>query len=61
MKKITMLLVLVSMIAFANKANAQAQFALGIKAGPNFSNIDINSVLVPIIKTALDFMEVHLL
>lgn len=38
-----MLLVLVSMIAFANKANAQAQFALGIKAGPNFSNIDINS------------------
>ncbi len=42
MKKIALFLVFVGIIAFANQANAQAQFALGIKAGPNFAKVDVN-------------------
>lgn len=42
MKKIVFVIAICS-IAFVNQANAQAQFALGIKAGPNFANIDANS------------------
>lgn len=29
--------------AFVNQAQAQAQFAVGIKGGPNFANLDVNS------------------
>lgn len=42
MKKIALFLVFVGIIAFANQANGQAQFALGIKAGPNFAKVDVN-------------------
>lgn len=42
MKKLIVFLFALSAIAFVNKANAQAQFALGIKAGPNFAKVDVN-------------------
>jgi len=41
MKKI--LIVVIACLFTSSLANAQAQFALGIKAGPNFANIDANS------------------
>lgn len=42
MKKIVFV-VAICAIALVNQANAQAQFALGIKAGPNFAKLDANS------------------
>lgn len=42
MKKLFVFLFALCAIAFVNKANAQAQFALGIKAGPNFAKVDVN-------------------
>jgi hypothetical protein len=41
MKKIS-ILTLICVFAYA-LANGQAQFAVGIKGGPNFANIDVNS------------------
>ncbi|HRG11197.1 MAG TPA: outer membrane beta-barrel protein, partial [Cyclobacteriaceae bacterium] len=41
MKKIS-ILTLVCVFAYS-LANGQAQFAVGIKGGPNFANIDVNS------------------
>jgi hypothetical protein len=41
MKKIT-ILILLSVFSFSI-ANSQVQFALGVKAGPNFANLDANS------------------
>lgn len=41
MKKIT-ILILLGVFSFSI-ANSQVQFALGVKAGPNFANIDANS------------------
>lgn len=43
MKKILYLLFVVAGMGVAQTANGQAQFALGIKAGPNFSKLDVNS------------------
>jgi hypothetical protein len=41
MKKIS-ILTLICVFTYA-LANGQAQFAVGIKGGPNFANIDVNS------------------
>jgi hypothetical protein len=38
-----MFLIVICTMAFVDKANAQAQFAIGVKAGPNFANIDASS------------------
>ncbi len=43
MKKIKILIVVLSTIGFANQSLAQAQFALGIKGGLNFAKLDVNS------------------
>lgn len=43
MKKITILLVFLGLTSLVTQVNAQVQFALGVKAGPNFANIDVNS------------------
>lgn len=43
MKTIKILLVVLISAAFVNQAQAQAQFAVGIKGGPNFANLDVNS------------------
>lgn len=43
MKKIRSFITLVIFSAFVHQAQAQAEFALGIKGGPNFANLDVNS------------------
>lgn len=43
MKTIKILFVVLISAAFVNQAQAQAQFAVGIKGGPNFANLDVNS------------------
>ncbi len=43
MKKIVYLIALVACVATVHTSFGQAQFALGIKGGPNFSNLDVNS------------------
>ncbi len=43
MKTIKILTVVLIAAVFVNQAQAQAQFAVGIKGGPNFANLDVNS------------------
>ena len=43
MKKLNLLVALFVFSALIHQAHAQAQFALGIKGGPNFANLDVNS------------------
>ncbi len=43
MKKNIFVIALVVLSGIAYQAGAQAQFALGIKGGPNFANLDVNS------------------
>jgi len=43
MKTIKILITMLALVMFLNQAQAQAQFAVGIKGGPNFANLDVNS------------------
>jgi hypothetical protein len=54
MKKIVFVIAICS-IVFANQANAQVQFALGVKAGPNFAKLDANSSVVENYKNRTGF------
>jgi len=43
MKKLLFAAIILVGIGFAHQSVAQVQFALGIKGGPNFANLDVNS------------------
>jgi hypothetical protein len=42
MKKVKILVVILTSMLFLNKAHGQAEFSLGIKAGANFANINVS-------------------
>lgn len=42
MKKLLVIVCLISTVGFLQRANAQAQFAIGVKGGLNFANLDIS-------------------
>lgn len=44
MKKITVLLCLIAVVGLTNRAMAQAEVAIGVKAGLNFSKLDVNNI-----------------
>lgn len=43
MKKLLSVIVFIVGLGFAHTSLAQVQFALGVKGGPNFANLDVNS------------------
>ena len=43
MKSLKIFIVLVALFALVTQSNAQVQFAVGLKAGPNFSKLDFKS------------------
>ncbi len=43
MKRMKILFALLASVMFFDQAHGQAQFAIGIKGGPNFSKLDVNS------------------
>jgi Outer membrane protein beta-barrel domain len=43
MKSVKLVIILVASLAFVSQSHGQVQFAVGLKAGPNFSKLDFNS------------------
>ncbi|MGE0589528.1 MAG: outer membrane beta-barrel protein, partial [Cyclobacteriaceae bacterium] len=42
MKKLLVIVCLIAAVGFLQEANAQAQFAIGVKGGLNFSKLDVS-------------------